>query len=179
MDLQAFQPITMAFTKAGLTASGAATTVSQTLAGGATTNIFAIKSKMYSAAALSSTATPTTDWATGSNFNPIKANQGSVFVIGFDHSGNLRAIQGQVSSLDTVSYPGNFLTAPQFGAFGPAGSTDSSANDFCPIAYMVVAAGSTANNTTGWTFGSSNWNATGITVTIDDVCGWPPRPQVA
>jgi hypothetical protein len=178
MDMQSLYPITASLTKAGLTASGAATTVGQTVAGGVTANIISIRGKMYSVAALSSTATPTLDWATGKAFLPILASQGSVFLIGFDHSGNLRAIQGQVTPLDTVTEPGNFLTAPQFGALGPSGS-GSTDEDFCPISYMIVQAGSTASNTTGWTFGSSNWNATGITITIQDVCGLPDRPQTS
>ena len=179
MDNLQLAPMTCAFTKAGL-AAGTTTTLTQTLAGGATSNIFAIRGKMYSASALSNTATPTTDWATGKAFLPVLANQGGVFMVGFDHSGNLRAIQGQTAALDTVTEPGNFLTAPQFGAMGPSGS-GSGDGDFCPIGYVVVQAGSTANNTTGWTFGSSNFAGppTGITFTFQDVCGITDRPQVS
>jgi hypothetical protein len=178
MDVSAVAPVTMALTKAGL-AAGTTTTLTQTLAGGATANIVAIKGKLYSVAALSNTATPTTDFATGKGFLPVLASQGCIFMVGFDHGGTLRAIQSQVVPLDTITVPGNFLTAPQFGAMGPAGS-GSTDNDFCPIGYLVIQAGSTANNTTGWTFGTNNMSSvTGITYTFDDVCGILDRPQVS
>jgi hypothetical protein len=178
MDSLQFAPITAALTKAGL-AAGTTTTLTQTLAGGATSNIIAILSEMYSVAALSNTATPTVDFSTGKAFLPVLANQGSIFMVGFDHAGALRVIQGQVTALDTVTQPGSFLTAPQFGGLGPAGpgATD---NDFCPIGYVVIQAGATANNTTGWVFGSSNMSSvTGITYTFRDICGIPGRPQVS
>jgi hypothetical protein len=181
MDNLEIAPLTCCFTKAGL-AAGTTTTLTQTLAGGATSNIFAIRGKTYSATALSNTATPTTDWATGKAFLPILANQGCVFMVGFNAAGALKAIQGQVVALDTVTVPGNFLTAPQFGALGPAGSGQGAGggNDFCPIGYLVIQAGSTASNTTGWTFGSNNMSSvTGITYTFDDVCGITDRPQVS
>jgi len=178
MDNLQFAPVTQCMTKAGL-AAGSTTTLTQTLAGGATTNIIAIRGKMYSVAALSNTATPTVDYATGKPFLPVLANQGCVFMVGFDHSGNLRVIQGQVANLDTVTVPGNFLTAPQFGAMGPSGS-GSTDQDFCPIGYEVIQAGATANNTTGWVFGTSNQSGvTGVTYTFDDVCGIVDRPQVS
>lgn len=181
MDSQQFAPVTMALTKAGL-AAGTTTTLTQTLAGGATTNIIAIRGKMYSVAALSNTATPTADYATGAAFLPVKASQGCVFLIGFNAAGTLKAIQGQVTPLDTITVPGNFLTGPNFGALGPSGSANGAGggNDFCPIGYLVIQAGSTANNTTGWTFGTNNMSSvTGITYTFDDVCGLPDRPQVS
>lgn len=178
MDMQAAAPITMALTKAGL-AAGTTTTLTQTLAGGATANIIAIKSKLYSVAALSNTATPTTDWATGNPFIGVLKNNGCVFMVGFDHGGTLRAIQGPIVPLDTITEPGNFLNAPQFGPTGPSGS-GSTDNDFCPIGYLIIQAGATANNTTGWVFGTNNMSSvTGITYTFDDVCGWPDRPQVS
>jgi hypothetical protein len=49
-----------------------------------------------------------------------------------------------------------------------------------PIGYLVIKAGSTANATTGWIFGTSNMAAvTGITYTFVDVIGLPDRPQIA
>ena len=181
MDSQAFAPITAALTKAGL-AAGTTTTLTQTLAGGATANIISIRGKMYSVTALSNTATPTADYSTNKGFLPILANQGSVFLIGFNAAGALKAIQGQVVPLDTITVPGAFLNPPEFGGLGPAGSVPGAGggNDFCPIGYLVVQAGSTANNTTGWTFGTNNMSSvTGITYTFDDVCGIPDRPQVS
>jgi len=178
MDTLELPPITCCFTKAGL-AAGTTTTLTQTLVGGATGNVIAIRGKMYLVTALSNTATPTVDYATGKAFVPVLASQGSVFMVGFDHGGVLRVCQGQVVPLDTVTEPGNFVTAPQFGGMGPAGS-GSTDQDFCPIGYLVIQAGSTANNTTGWVFGTNNMaSVTGITYTFQDVCGLTDRPQVS
>lgn len=185
MDIQAFTPVTLNFSKAAL-ATGTTTTVSTT---GTTT--YAIRGKFYTKTAITNGATPTTDWATGQVFIPIPIpgasavpnlpgvpngalGYGCVFMVGFDHSGNIKVIQGQITALDIN---GNFITAPQFGGTGPAGQAQSSDNDFCPIGYFVVALGSTAVAT--WTFGTSNWNATGVTVTAQDVCGWVDRPQTS
>jgi hypothetical protein len=74
----------------------------------------------------------------------------------------------------------NVIAANQGSVFavgldGPVGqgSTD---NDFCPVGYIVVKNGSTGSN---WTFGTNNYNATGITFTCVDVATLPDRPQVA
>jgi hypothetical protein len=77
--------------------------------------------------ALSNVATPTTDYATGAAFLPIpipprpptsRPGYGSVYTVGFDHSGNLKVIQGTIVPLDAS---GNFINAPQFGGLGPSG----------------------------------------------------------
>lgn len=177
MDLQQFIPVTMNFTKASL-AAGTTTTISTT---GTTT--FAIKGKFYTKTAITNGATPTTDWATGNAFLPIPIpntapnlalGYGSVYAVGFDHGGNIRVIQGTIVPLDIN---GNFINAPQFGAFGPLGS-GSTDNDFCPIGYILVQLGSTAVAT--WTFGSSNLSSvTGVTYTFVDVCTLPDRPQTS
>lgn len=170
MDLQQFQPVTMCFSKVTL-AAGTTTTLSNT-----GTTIFAIRSKFYTKAAMTNAATPTTDWATGNAFIGVTANNGCSFIIGFDSGGNLRAIQSTIQPLDAS---GNFIRAPVFGGFGPPGS-GSTANDFCPIGYLVIKAGSTANATTGWIFGTSNMSSvTGITYTFGDLAGWPDRPIIA
>jgi hypothetical protein len=44
------------------------------------------------------------------------------------------------------------------------------------VSYIVVKNGSTGSN---WTFGTSNWNATGITLGIQDVMTLTGRPQVS
>lgn len=109
MDMQLAAPATMCLSKVTL-AAGTTTTLSTT---GTTT--YSIKGKAYTKSALTNQATPTADYASGATFTPVLANQGSVFTVGFDHSGNLKVIQGTVTALDTVSNPGAFLTAPQFG----------------------------------------------------------------
>ncbi len=170
MDNQALTPLTACLGKVTL-AAGTTSTLSNT-----GTIVFGIKGKAYSRAALSNTATPTTDWATGNTFLPIMPNYGSVFLIGLDSGGNLRAIQGTLAPLDSS---GNFKQAPVFGGFGPAGS-GSTDNDFCPIGYIIVKAGATAS-AAGWYFGVGNLATptTGITITYTDVIGWPDRPQIS
>lgn len=171
MDLQQQIPITANFTKVVL-AAGTTTTLSTTNA-----STYAVRGKMYvQGSAWTNQATPTTDSATGSTFAPVLANFGSVFLVGVDHSGTMKVIQGQVQALDTS---GNFITAPQFGALGfqGSGSTD---NDFCPLGYIIIKAGSTADATHGWRFGTDNMSAvTGITYAFQDVSNLPDRPQVA
>lgn len=169
-DFQSNVPLTLCLSKVTL-AAGTTTTLSNT---GTTT--YAIEGKAYSKAAMSNVATPTTDWSTGAAFLPVPANYGSIFMIGFDSGGNLRAIQGTVSPLDSS---GAFITAPQFGGNGPAGS-GSTNNDFCPIGYLVIKAGSTASSAPGWLFGTNNMSGvTGITYTFVDVIGMPDRPQIS
>ncbi len=171
MDIQQFEPVTMCFSKATL-AAGTTTTLSTT---GTTT--FAIRSKFYTKTAITNGATPTTDWATGNAFIAIPVNQGSVFMVGFDHSGNIKVVQGTVVPLDGIVSSNLFApNGPQFGGTAPAGSDPTKTGDFCPIGYIVVANGTTGS---AWTFSSSNWTATGITTTFVDVCGWPDRPQIS
>lgn len=169
MDNQAKAPATLCLIDVQLTASGAATTV------GSTGSIhYAIRGKAYVASALSSTATPTTDWVTGLAFTALAKNFGTVFMLGLDSGGTLRVVQGTVVALDGIVSSNKFLVAPQFGGLGPQGS-GSTGNDFCPIAYIVVANGTTGSN---WTFGTSNWNATGITLGIVNIVTIPDRPQI-
>lgn len=186
MDIQSATPVTMCLSKVTL-AAGTTTTISTT---GTTT--FTIRGKAYTKAALVNAATPTTDWATGQAFIPIPIpgasvtpnlpgvpngalGYASIYMVGFDHSGNVRVIQGSITALDVN---GNFITAPQFGGTGPAGQSQTTDNDFCPIGYIIVQLGSTAVAT--WTFGTNNLSGvTGVVYTFVDVCAWPDRPQTS
>lgn len=156
------QAMTMCFGKVTL-AAGTTSTLSNT-----GTTAYTIRGKAYSKAAMSNLATPTTDWATGSAFIGVLANFGCVFIVGFNAAGALKAVQGSIVALDSL---GNFVNASQFGGM-PL--------DFCPIGYIVIAAGSTANATTGWIFGTSNMaSVTGITYTFVDITSLPDRPQIS
>lgn len=161
MDFLQQQSLTGCLSKVTL-AAGTTTTISNT---GTTT--FAIKGKAYTKAALSNAATPTTDAATGAAFTGITANQGTVVVIGLDSGGNVKAMQGTVTALDSA---GAFITAPQM-PYVP--------DTVCPIGYIVLKGGSTLVGT--WTFGSSNLSSvTGMTYTFVDVAlGLPERPQIS
>jgi len=177
MDLQQQVPATQNFTKGSL-AAGTTTTISTT-----GTITYAIKGKLYTKTAITNGATPTTDYSTGAAFKPIPIpntapnlalGYGSVYTVGFDHSGNVKVIQGGIEALDVS---GNFINAPQFGGLGPQGSGTTD-NDFCPIGYILVQLGSTAVAT--WTFGTNNLSSvTGVTYTFVDVSTLPDRPQVS
>jgi hypothetical protein len=178
MDLQQFNPVTMCLSKVTL-AAGTTTTLSNT-----GTIVYAIRGKAYSQAALNNTPTPVTDFATGNAFLPIPipatapnlaAGYGSIFMVGLDHAGTLRVIQGTIVPLDSS---GNFINAPQFGALEPSGSVPTTSGDFCPIGYIVVKLGATAVAT--WTFGTNNLSGvTGVTYTFVDLISETDRPQVS
>lgn len=183
MDQQSATPATCNYTKAGL-AAGTTTTLSTTA-----TAQYAIKGKSYSKTAITNGATPIVDYATGLAFIPIPiplsspnlagvpngaAGYGCIFTVGFNAAGAIKVIQGQIAALDGS---GNFITAPQFGGLGPAGS-GSTDNDFCPIGYVIVKLGATAVAT--WTFGTNNLSSvTGATYIFQDVSTLPDRPQIA
>jgi hypothetical protein len=148
--------------KWGLTGiSGAATTYSTS----ATTLPFAINSKALSKAQVSGGTTPTTGAVSASAIT-LTANQGRVVVWGMNAAGTVQVIEGSVYTLDSA---GSFIVAPQFPAMP---------DTFCPCAYHVLQAGSTLSGT--FTFGSSNWNTTGMTHTVVDLAGgMPDRPQTS
>ena len=131
--------------KAGLTGlSGAATTFS--------TNAltFAIGAKVPAAKTFTTAATPTTDASTGVAFKPLVANQVCVFLFGVDAGGNAKVAQGQAVPWTDTSANSTAVPFP------------SLPDTVAPFGYAVIKAGSTTSG--NWTFGSSNWNATGIVV---------------
>jgi len=147
--------------KAGLTGiSGAATTFST----GATTLQYAVLGKAATKATVTAGASPTTDAVTG-NAITLVPNKGMVVVWCLDLPGNVKVVAGPAADLDSA---GNFKVYPQF-----PGVPDT----LCPFAYHVIKAGSTTVGT--WTFGSSNWNATGLSHTVVDVLVQPARPQIS
>src|SRR6478672_9547410 len=145
-------------TKAALTGiSGAATTFTTTNA-----QVFAINGKAYAKAAVAGGATPTTDANTGSAIT-LTANNGCVVVWALDASGNVKVQAGDTKALDAS---GNFVDTPQMPLM---------LDTLAPFAYTIHKAGATTSGT--WTFGSSNWSATGLTHTVVDVLTLPSRPQ--
>lgn len=150
----------MCFVKAGLTGiSGAATTFSTGV-----TTVYSLLGKAFSKAAITGGATPTTDAVSGAAIT-LTANKGTVVVWGLDSGGNVKVLGGSVETLDAS---GNFNAAPQFPAIP---------DTICPFAYSVHKAGSTLSGT--FTFGTSNWNTTGMTHAVQDIVALPSRPQVA
>ncbi len=147
----------------GIAATGA-TTFSATPVGTAAAISFQIQGKTYTKATISGGTTPTTDAVTGVTHVALAANQGSVWVLGLDSGGNIKAVQGSVESLNSS---GTFVTAPQF---------PNLPDTIAPMAYVVVKAGATAS---AFAFGTSNWDATGITSTSQAIAEVPKRPQIA
>ena len=162
MDALAQVPLTMATTSGiftGTSSFGANTTYATT----ATIN-FAIKGSFATAkTAVTGGTTPTTDGNTAAAIT-LTAGNGTVVVWGMNSSGTVSVYQGSTTALDAS---GKFVLAPQFP---PIPDT------ICPFAYHVIKADSTAST---WTFGSSNWNATGLSHSAVNVMTLPARPQIA
>lgn len=120
-------------------------------------------------AAQTNAASPTTDVNTGAAFGKLTDNQISVFVWGTDAAGAIKVAQGSIENTEVgvTTTPGSVLTAPQF---------PSLPDDFLVHAYTLV---QTAPSASDWTFGSSNWTATGITTTWVNCAVLPARPQVS
>lgn len=136
-----------------LTATGAETVYDTTAA-----ITYAINGKAYVKATAADGVTPTTDGNTGVAHVGLTAGKKSVWVLALDAAGAVAAFQGSVESSG----------APQFPMLP---------NTHTAFAYINVTAGSTTVGT--WTFSSSNWNATGITRTIQNVLMLPGRPQAS
>lgn len=114
--------------------------------------------------------TPTTDANTSAAFIAMTPNKACAFVFGVNAAGTLVAAQGPITATETgiTTTVGAFKLAP---AFPPI------PDDFCPIAYTLVR---TAPDASAWTFGTSNWGASGVTVSdFIDVCELPERPQTS
>lgn len=152
--------LTMAFNSSALTATGAETVHDSTVAMN-----FCINGKVYQKSGTNADqTTPTADYNSGAAWTALPINKGTVFVWAYTSGGVVKAMQGEVVDLDST---GAFVTAPEFPGIP---------NDVCPFAYQLIKNGSTGSN---WTFGTSNWNATGITSTIVNICTLPGRPQIS
>lgn len=162
MDNLASAPLTKGPDYATLIA-GTTTTLSNT-----GTMLAVIRGKGVSVAAWSNTATPTTDVNTGAAFTGVLRNKGCVYAIGFNAAGTMKVAQGTITDLDAS---GAFVLAPQFPPLP---------TDFAMVGYLVIKAGVTADNSTGWVFGTSNNSSvTGITYTFVNAGALPDRPQIA
>lgn len=165
MDQLTQTPLTMATTVAGL-AAGTTTTFTT-----ANTTLYSIRGKAYSKAAVTDSATPTTDATTGAAFVAQAIGTGCVYVFGWDSSGAVKVSQGSQVTLDPT---GAFLTLPQFPAIP---------DTVCPFGYLLVRlAPSTATTpaVATWTFGTNNQSSvTGVTYARRDVFTLPDRPQAS
>jgi hypothetical protein len=159
MDVYAQAPITLCLGNATLVAGTTSTITNSAVS-------YSLNGKVYNKTAVTNGATPTTDAATGLAFVPVTANKGCVFLIGYSSTGVQLATQGDLVDL---SPSGTFMYAPNFGPVP---------DNFCPVGYEVVKAGSTAVG--GWTFGTSvQTPLTGMTYTFTNITTLPDRPQVS
>lgn len=137
--------------------SGAATTYSTSAVG------FAIQGKLFAKALVSGGASPTTDAATGAAMT-LTANQAAAFVWALDTTGAVKVYKGP-----TVAWTDTTAGSTPVYLPGTIPST------VVPFAYHLVQAGATTSGT--WTFGSSNWNATGISaVSVTNASQLPSAP---
>ena len=139
-----------------LTATGAETVYDTTVA-----IAFTINGKQYSKATVADGATPTTD-GDAAAFETLAASEGCCMVWALKADGTVGVFQGDVVALDSANEPVSALMFP-----------DVDLETWAPFAYQTLKNGSTGST---FTFGTSNWNATGMTVVITNVGTLPPRP---
>ena len=150
-----------------LTATGAATTYDTTLV-----IHYGIKGKGERKAAITSGAFPTAGFTAASpstsvTLTTLAASEGCVIVLTMIADGTVKAHQSAVKDLGSDN---EFIEPDGIPDF-----PDIDLNTYCPWAYIVFKNGSTGST---FTFGSSNWNATGMVLSIQDVVfGLPDRPK--
>lgn len=125
---------------------------------------YVLNGKIATKTAITDGVTPTTDAVTAAAIT-LTANYGRVVVWCLISGGTVKCIAGPREALDAS---GNFINYPQFPDIP---------DTYVPFAYQVLKGGSTLSGT--WTFGSSNWNATGLTSTIVNVAALPNAPQIS
>ena len=160
---------TASFVTAGLTGiSGAATTYST----GAVSIQFCINSKFATAKAqVSGGATPTTGAISAAAIT-LTASKARAIVWCLDIDGAVTVHEGPIVSLDGIAGSDAYQDGrlPAFPAINY--------KTYCPIAYHLMKAKTTLSGT--FTFGTNNWNTTGMDHTIVNVPGiLPDRPQSA
>lgn len=155
---------TISFVKTGLTKG---TTSTYTTTAATETSIDGKRSTDL--AVQTNTATPTTDARTGVAFVAQTDNTVAVYVFGVTAAGAIAVCQGPIipTEVGVTTTAGALLNRPQFPALP---------DNFCPIGYLMVRPAPSASD---WTFGASNWTATGVTASaVVEVDGQlPDRPQ--
>ena len=159
MRIDQARGLTMAFSSGLLTAAGAETVHDTTV-----TITFSIDGVLATKTAITDGATPTTDANTGAAFAPLAADKACVFVWMLNASGTVKVAQGPIVAVDGDTDEPK-TQVPLFPPI-PAGH--------CPFAYQKV---QTAGTSSAWTFGTSNWNATGVTDVIKNISTLPARPS--
>jgi hypothetical protein len=135
--------ITCAYTNPALTRTGAETVHDTTV-----TLTCDVQGKKTTVTAITDGVTPTTDAQTGAAFVPLANGEKCIFVWGVNAAGAIRVAQGAIVKTADVTNGSAALAFPGIP------------ETMCPFAYHTAAHA----NATAWTFGTSNWNATGMTL---------------
>lgn len=177
MDISAFgnAALTQVLTKAALTATGAETVYDTT-----GVMLLSLNGKEFTKAAVTDGTTPTLDANTGAAFVALIGGgsvtnvpgQGTYFLWMVNSSGTVKVAQSLRSPGLLAGYPLDMLG--NFTAEGGTPNYPSVPEGYVPFAVMTVKAGATAS-ASGWILGTHNWNATGITVSIQDINSLPNR----
>lgn len=139
--------------------SGAATTYSSSLFG------YALAGLAFAKALVAGGATPTTDIVTGVAFKALAINQACAFVWVVNAAGVVGVAQGPIVSWTDTTAGSTACPLP----FIPA-------NTFAPFASHTVQNGAAGS---AFTFGTSNWNQTGITaIVVSNLCQLKNVPQL-
>lgn len=125
---------------------------------------YALDGKVFTNAAVTGGASPTVDQNTGAAFVPIQPDKGCVFVFCVNAAGAESVAQGPITAIDGTTDEFLAPDAPQFPYIS---------DDYCPFGYFIV---QTAGTSSAWTFGASNWDATGVTAAEISVSTLPTRP---
>lgn len=124
---------------------------------------YVIGGKIAAKAAVTDGTTPTTGGVSAAAIT-LTANKARCVVWCLIAGGTVKCLEGPI-----VDWNGTeFQVPPTFPDIPDA---------YVPFAYHIIKAGSTTVGT--WTFGSSNWNATGVTHAIVNVAVLPSRPQIS
>lgn len=136
--------------------SGAVTTYSTSAFG------FALNGDHFARAAVAGGATPTTDGNTGTAIT-LTANRARAIVWTVNAAGTIQVFAGPIVEWTDTSANSTVCPLPNLPG------------TVAPFAAHTVQAGSTTVGT--WTFGSSNWNATGISaITVRNLCQLRNQP---
>lgn len=123
---------------------------------------FALNGDAFTRAAVAGGATPTVDSNTNAAIT-LTAGHARAIVWGVEAGGTIRVFAGPVTPWTDTSANSTVCLLP------------SIPDTVAPFAAHTVQAGATTVG--NWTFGTSNWNATGITaITVRNLCQLRNRP---
>lgn len=123
---------------------------------------YTVQGRFATLGAQANTATPTVDGNTGKAFVPLAADQACIFAFFVNLAGAVSVAQGPVVKNSELTGGSAAAQFPQ--------SDDSKA----PFGYMLVQA--SAALAAPWTFGTTIWASTGLTVAARSVMDYPAQP---